>query len=116
RDPPGGLAGCRGRAPGDSGAALALPRLHEPERMQGRTALPEGPNRRLRHALEIRHESFDDPGFSRLLRRHRVALVVSDTPDRFPYVEEVTAGFMYLRLHGDTELYRSGYSDEALDR
>jgi len=102
--------------PRDTDAALALARRHEPERMQGRTALPEGPNRRLRHALEIRHESFDDPGFIRLLRRHRVALVVSDTPDRFPYVEDVTAGFMYVRLHGDTELYRSGYSDEALDR
>src|SRR5690606_40905008 len=84
--------------------------------MKGRVALPPGPRRRLRHALEIRHESFDDPGFIRLLRRHRVALVVSDTPGRFPYAEDVTAGFVYLRLHGDTELYRSGYGDEALDR
>src|SRR5690606_1376917 len=102
--------------PRDTDAALALARLHEPERMQGRTALPEGPNRRLRHALEIRHESFDDPGFIRLLRRHRVALVVSDTPGRFPSVEDVSGGFRYLRLHGGTERYRSGYSDEALDR
>lgn len=84
--------------------------------MKNRIALPEGPRRRLRHALEVRHDSFDDPGFIRMLRRHRVALVVSDTPGRFPHVEDVTAGFMYLRLHGDTELYRSGYSDRALDR
>ncbi len=105
-----------GLLPRDIDAALALARQYEPERMRGRIALPDGPNRRLRHALEIRHESFDDPGFIRLLRRHRVALVVSDTPDRFPYAEDVTAGFMYLRLHGDTELYRSGYSDAALDR
>jgi len=102
--------------PRDTDAALAMGRRYEPARMEGRTALPEGPNRRLRHALEVRHDSFDDPGFIRLLRRHRVALVVSDTPGRFPYVEDVTAGFMYLRLHGDTELYRSGYSDQALDR
>ena len=105
-----------GLLPRDTDAALALARQYEPERMRGRIALPDGPNRRLRHALEIRHESFDDPGFIRLLRRHRVALVVSDTPGRFPYAEDVTAGFMYLRLHGDTELYRSGYSDAALDR
>ena len=105
-----------GLLPRDIDAALALARQYEPERMRGRIALPDGPNRRLRHALQIRHESFDDPGFIRLLRRHRVALVVSDTPGRFPYAEDVTAGFMYLRLHGDTELYRSGYSDAALDR
>src|SRR5690606_11866672 len=96
--------------------ALALARRHEPARMRGRTALPAGPNRRLRHALEIRHDSFGDPGFVRLLRRHRVALVVSDTPGRFPYAEDATAGLMYLRLPGATELYRSGYGDAALDR
>ena len=105
-----------GLLPRVTDAALALGRRRETSRMESRTALPTGPKRRLRHALEVRHESFDDPGFIRLLRRHKVALVVSDTPDRFPYVEDVTAGFMYLRLHGDTELYRSGYSDQALDR
>ncbi|KAF1702528.1 DUF72 domain-containing protein [Pseudoxanthomonas suwonensis] len=105
-----------GQLPRDTDAALSLARGYERRRMKGRVALPPGPRRRLRHALEIRHESFDDPGFIRLLRRHRVALVVSDTPGRFPYAEDVTAGFVYLRLHGDTELYRSGYGDEALDR
>lgn len=84
-------------------------------RMQGRTALPAQPNRRLRHALEVRHDSFDDPAFVRLLRRHRVALVVADSAGRYPCPADVTADFLYLRLHGDEQLYTSGYGDAALD-
>jgi uncharacterized protein YecE (DUF72 family) len=101
--------------PPDTDAALALARQRQRARMKGRTALPAQPCRRLRHALEVRHDSFRDPSFVRLLRRHRVALVVADSGGRFPYAEDVTADFMYLRLHGATELYASGYSDAALD-
>ena len=54
-------------------------------------------------------------GFLAMLRRQRVALVVADTAGKFPHTEEEAADFMYLRLHGDTELYVSGYGDEALD-
>src|SRR6516162_7132261 len=60
------------------------------------------------------HHSFLDPAFITLLRRHRVALVFADSVS-WPYVEDVTADFVYLRLHGSEELYASGYSDEALD-
>jgi uncharacterized protein YecE (DUF72 family) len=70
--------------------------------------------RELRHAIEIRHESFLDPAFVALLRRHRVALVFADSV-AWPYAEDLTADFVYLRLHGSEELYASGYSDEALD-
>ena len=84
--------------------------------MRGRTALPRQANRKLRHAVEIRHESFLDPAFVDMLRRHGVALVVADSAGRFPYVEDVTADFLYLRLHGDAELYVSGYSERALTR
>ena len=70
----------------------------------------------LRHAVEIRHDSFVDPGFIALLRRHGVALVVADTAGKWPLLEDVTAGFMYLRLHGDAELYTSGYSKASLRR
>ena len=31
-------------------------------------------------------------------------------------LEDLTADFVYARLHGDKELYASGYSEEALDR
>jgi uncharacterized protein YecE (DUF72 family) len=70
----------------------------------------------IRHAVEVRHTSFRDPDFYELLRQHQVALVLADTAGRWPFLEESTAGFRYVRLHGDAELYASGYSDEALDR
>ena len=69
----------------------------------------------MRHAIEIRHPSFLDPAFAALLRRHGMALVFADSV-AWPYAEDVTAGFVYLRLHGSEELYASGYSDRALDR
>jgi uncharacterized protein YecE (DUF72 family) len=68
-----------------------------------------------RHALEVRHPSFADPGFLDLLREHRIALVIADTAGRFPYLEDVTADFAYVRLHGDVELYASQYGSDALD-
>ena len=73
-------------------------------------------NRPVRHAIEIRHDSFANPEFIKLLREYRVALVVADTAGKWPYLEDVTADFMYLRLHGDAQLYASGYTDQALDR
>lgn len=70
----------------------------------------------LRHAVEIRHDSFVDEAFISLLRRYRVALVVADTAGRWPYLEDLTSHFVYIRLHGDEELYRSGYGKKALER
>ena len=66
--------------------------------------------------MEIRHESFREPAFIELLRKHHVALVVADTAGKWPYLEDLTADFLYLRLHGDAELYASGYTDSALQR
>ena len=95
--------------------ALALARQRETSRMQGRCALTTDAQRPLRHALEVRHASFNNPGFVDLLREYGVALVVADTAGRWPLLEDLTADFVYLRLHGDEELYASGYSDDALD-
>ncbi|NYE60514.1 uncharacterized protein YecE (DUF72 family) [Duganella sp. 1224] len=100
--------------PRDLRAAQTLARRHEP-RMNGRVALDIDANHKLRHALEIRHESFNDPAFVALLRKYKVALVVADTAGKWPDYEDVTADFMYLRLHGAEELYASGYDDAALD-
>ena len=72
--------------------------------------------RPLRHAVEIRHESFVDASFVELLREHNIALVVAETAKRWPMMLDITADFVYMRLHGDKELYRSGYSNKALDR
>lgn len=104
-----------GLLPHDSEAGLALARNYEP-RMEGKVALDIDKKRQLRHAVEIRNESFMDESFIALLRKYKVAVVVADTAGKWPYIEDVTADFMYLRLHGDKELYASGYTDEALDR
>ncbi|MDR6937845.1 DUF72 domain-containing protein [Luteibacter sp. 3190] len=71
-------------------------------------------NHRMRHAVEIRHESFVDPAFIALLRKYGVGFVVADTAGRFPRYFDVTAPFVYVRLHGDKKLYASGYGDAAL--
>jgi len=96
--------------PADTEAAAACARRH------GARDVAAGAKRRLRHAVEIRHDSFRDERFLALLRRHRIALVVADTAGRWPYLEDVTADFLYLRLHGDEELYASGYTEAALQR
>jgi uncharacterized protein YecE (DUF72 family) len=85
------------------------------ERVEGRAWLEPGEDRPLRHALEVRHDSFLDPTFLDLLRRHDIAVVVADTAGRWPRLAHVTSDFAYVRLHGDTELYASGYSGESLD-
>lgn len=101
--------------PHDSEAALELARGHG-NRMEDRVWLEIDRNRPVRHALEVRHASFVDEQFIELLRRYRVALVVADTAGKWPYFEDLTADFLYLRLHGDQELYASGYDDKALRR
>jgi uncharacterized protein YecE (DUF72 family) len=52
----------------------------------------------------------------RLLREHNVALVIAETAGRWPMLQDITADFLYLRLHGDKKLYRSGYAGKALAR
>jgi uncharacterized protein YecE (DUF72 family) len=99
--------------PRDTDAAARIARRHD-HRVDDRNWIGPQPNRKLRHAIEIRHESFADPAFVTLLRRHGVALVYADGFG-LPYFEDVTADFLYLRLHGAEELYASGYSSDALD-
>lgn len=99
--------------PQDTDAAAKLARRHEP-RMKGRVFLTPDKRRPLRHAMEIRHESFRAEGFVKLLRRYKVGLVVADTVE-WPRLGDITADFVYARLHGSEQLYASGYSDDALD-
>ena len=101
--------------PRDSRSALSMARGYDGHLRNVGDLSSGGRNHRLRHAIEIRHDSFRDPDFIRLLRRHRVALVVSDAATKWPKLQDVTAGFVYMRLHGDKILYASGYTDAALD-
>jgi uncharacterized protein YecE (DUF72 family) len=93
--------------------AAKLGRRHD-ERVKGRAHLRVDEDRELKHALEVRHQSFAAPELIDLLRRQDIALVVADTAGRWPFLEDVTADFVYVRLHGDVELYKSGYTDAAL--
>jgi uncharacterized protein YecE (DUF72 family) len=95
--------------------AAKLARRHD-ERVKGRSFMRVRDDRDLRHALEVRHPSFATKELVQLLREQDVALVVADTAGRWPFLEDVTAGFVYVRLHGDVELYKSGYTDAALER
>ncbi len=94
--------------------AATLARDHD-NRLRAPAHLEPGPDRPLRHCLEIRHDSFRDPAFIALLETYNVALVCADTVD-WPLLMDVTADFVYCRLHGSTELYRSRYSPADLDR
>jgi uncharacterized protein YecE (DUF72 family) len=93
--------------------AARLARSHD-HRVKGRAWTNTDRKRRLRHALEIRHESFVCEDFIKLLRKHNIALVVADTAGKWPFMEDTTSDFVYVRLHGDSELYVSGYTDRAL--
>lgn len=100
--------------PKDTEAAAELASRHD-GRLAGRAVTRTDARRPLRHAMEIRHDSFRDPAFVALLRRHGVALVCADTVE-WPRLMDQTADFAYCRLHGSTELYRSHYEPEALDQ
>ena len=101
--------------PRDTRAAAACGRRHD-HRLKARAWLRPGARRhKLRHALEVRHSSFCVPAFIELLRRHDIALVCADTVD-WPLLMDLTSDFVYCRLHGSRELYRSGYNAAELAR
>lgn len=78
--------------------------------------LPEkAGGRRLRHALEVRHESFRCAEMVELARRHGVAIVRA-VESQYPEVADPTADFLYLRLMGTRDGEPLGYVDAALDR
>ena len=111
---PGRLAAFFELLPRSTGAAADLATRHD-ELMVDRAWTTTDADRPLRHAVEVRHPSFQTPAFVELLRAYDVALVTADTAGKWPFMEDQTADFSYVRLHGDEELYVSGYSDAALD-
>jgi uncharacterized protein YecE (DUF72 family) len=98
--------------PRDTASAARLAEQHTLKK--GRALARTDAKRPLRHALEVRHKSFATPEFIALLREHGIGLVVADTAGKWPFMEDVTSDFVYVRLHGDEELYVSGYTPEAL--
>lgn len=100
--------------PHDTEMAATLGRRHD-HRLKARAWLRPARRWPMRHAMEIRHESFRDPAFIALLRKYKVALVCADTVE-WPLLMDLTADFVYCRLHGSRELYRSAYSKKELQR
>jgi len=98
--------------PKDTMSAAALARRHD-DRVSD-VHLDVSANHRMRHVLEVRHPSFFCEEAVRILRDGGLALAVSHAA-AWPLREEVTVGWMYLRLHGAPKTYESGYPDDALE-
>jgi len=69
----------------------------------------------LRHAVEVRHDSFKDKRFYDLARKYNVAIIFAHDPD-FPEIDEPTADFTYARLMGTSDKVKSGYKPAELDK
>ena len=79
-----------------------------------RVDLEPDTKRPVRHAVEFRHESFLTDCFTGLLREHNIALVFADVASKYPTAEDVTADWVYVRLHGSRQLYASGYTPREI--
>ena len=91
-------------------AALAHERT---ARMTGKEYLETDADRPVRHALEVRHHSFDTPEFIGLLEKYRVAAVLGENAGKWPMIDATTTDFRYVRLHADEALREGGVYDEA---
>ena len=101
--------------PRTSAEAAGLAVRHDAKLGEDRVHLATDADRPLRHALEVRHPSFCTDRTIGLLREHAIALVLADSPHKWPLLEQDTADFRYVRLHGHPDLYASGYSPAELD-
>ena len=70
--------------------------------------------RAIRHAVEVRHESFRSPEFVDLMRAHGIAIVLAGDSD-FPQIADITAPFIYARIMGTRAAEEQGYSKSELD-
>jgi uncharacterized protein YecE (DUF72 family) len=68
----------------------------------------------IRHAVEVRHDSFSTPAFVELLRCHRLPVVYADHPD-YPAIADEAGDFVYARLQRSAEGEPNGYASADLD-
>lgn len=100
--------------PQDSKHASKIAKKHS-SRIEGRSVTKAQGDYPFRHAFEFRHPSFMKPEFIDLLREHGVALVFAHSGLKSPYSEDLTADFVYARMHGQEDKYKKGYSESDLD-
>jgi len=99
--------------PRHTAEAAELARLHD-DKLKFGSWTKIDVTRPLRHVVEIRHSTFLIPEFFALLREYNIAFVYADTAGKWPYAEDLTADFAYIRLHGAKQLYVSAYLDAEL--
>jgi uncharacterized protein YecE (DUF72 family) len=109
------LADFFGRLPRTTREMAALAEGHDAKLSGDRVLTTTQDDRPVRYALEFRSETFATDAALAVLKEHDVACVLADTAGRWPKVEADTSSFRYVRLHGDKELYASGYDAAALD-
>ena len=102
--------------PRTTAEASALASRHDDRLSGDRVLTAYDQDRPIRHVLEFRHRSFCADAALEQMREHDIGCVVSDSAGRWPQAEAVTSDVVHVRLHGDTELYTSGYTPAALDR
>ena len=102
--------------PTSTGEASRLAEKHDDKLKEDRILTTCEVDVRMRHALEPRHDSFDTEEARALCAEYGVAMVIADSAGTWPVMDDATSDFRYVRLHGETELYASGYTDESLDR
>jgi uncharacterized protein YecE (DUF72 family) len=85
--------------------------LQRGDRMKGKEWLETDAHRPVRHAMEVRHSTFDNEAFVDLLTQYGVAAVLGDTGGKWPYIDRATTDFRYVRLHADTAIYPGGFYD-----
>ena len=100
-----------GLLPHDSDSAAAVAARHDDRVPEGAVSVEH--NHRMRHVLEVRHQDHLTAQVARIARSHGVALAFSHS-SQWRYIEEITAGFVYLRLHGPGEIYASRYGEKQL--
>ena len=80
--------------------------------MEGRSLTKMTGEFPFRHAIEVRHKSFVNKNFFDLLNAHNVAWVLAHTGPA--YTEEVTADFIYVRMHGEDKAFKKGHPKKFL--
>ena len=100
--------------PRDSRDAAKLARKHG-EKVEGRAWTKAEGDYPIRHAFEFRHPSFANPDFLAMLKEYNVAFVMAhEGGERAPYLEDLTADFVYVRLHGEGAKYKKGYPEKEI--
>lgn len=101
--------------PRDLNEARELGLRHD-KKLRRKPYLTVKENLPLRHAFELRNDKFFDKDFLVMLREYNIATVMASTAEKWPLFTDVTANFIYVRMHGEHQLYSGSYNQKTLDK